>query len=215
MMGMKADDEMTELNRVMATLGFYSEGDEDDAYHQPRQLRSLRYLDGQGNRLDLRFSLQVSPERSGLLIEVWLNDDRFRAWYALESLVQEIGAMLTEWMQPREAPPREAVTPSKRRDRKPDLTIPAVLADLRSGMDDESLMEKYRLSHRRLLSVMSKLVWEGLVTQEQLAQRRSLARTVFMPVYQCRLCKEIHFNKVEHCPRCGGPMFAMNKQNTD
>jgi hypothetical protein len=43
--------------------------------------------------------------------------------------------------------------------------------DVRSGMDDPALMEKYRLSHKGLQSLFDKLIAGGLITQADLNRR--------------------------------------------
>jgi hypothetical protein len=69
------------------------------------------------------------------------------------------------------------------------------LSDIRAGMDDQGLMHKHGLSAG--VKVMSKLIWEGVMSPTELAQRRSLAKTVYMPVFKCPSCKEISYMKLE------------------
>jgi uncharacterized protein (DUF433 family) len=89
------------------------------------------------------------------------------------------------------------------------------LSDLRAGLDDAGLMYKYGLSAHELLKVMSKLMWEGLMSATELAQRRSLAKTVYMPVFKCPSCKEITYEKLEKCPHCGASMKNLNEKKSD
>ena len=89
------------------------------------------------------------------------------------------------------------------------------LSDIRAGMDDTSLMYKYGLSASEVLKVMSKLIWEGLMSPTELAQRRSLAKTVYMPVFKCSSCKEITYMKLEKCPHCSAPMKNLNEKKSD
>jgi uncharacterized protein (DUF433 family) len=53
-----------------------------------------------------------------------------------------------------------------------------LLNDVRAGMGDEVLMEKYGLSAKGILMAMNRLIWEGLTYPSELAERRSLAKTV-------------------------------------
>lgn len=55
-----------------------------------------------------------------------------------------------------------------------------LLADLKAGMEDASLMNKYGLSARALLKVMTKLLWKGLLAPSLLSRRKSLIRTVIL-----------------------------------
>jgi len=86
-----------------------------------------------------------------------------------------------------------------------------ILKDIRSGMDDAGLMKKYKLSPKAILLLMGKLVSEGWLTPEELAARRSLAKTVYFSIYKCPVCQEIHYTKSESCPSCGAVMTQLNK----
>jgi hypothetical protein len=83
------------------------------------------------------------------------------------------------------------------------------LKDVKSGLDDDTLMIKYDLSAKMVLNILSRLVWDKLLTTEELANRRQLAKTVFLPQVKCRSCNEILIQGTEKCPHCGGPV----KQN--
>jgi uncharacterized protein (DUF433 family) len=87
-----------------------------------------------------------------------------------------------------------------------------LLADIRAGMDDSSLMEKYGLSSRRVLQAMNRLIWHGLMSPAELADRRSLAKTVYTPVFKCRQCGDITFTKTEKCPKCGTNLKSLNEK---
>lgn len=76
-------------------------------------------------------------------------------------------------------------------------------------------MEKYGLSPKGILQLMSKLVSQGHLTPAELAERRSLARTLFMPIYKCPSCKEIHYTKHQFCPQCGAAMKNLNVEKPD
>lgn len=62
------------------------------------------------------------------------------------------------------------------------IEVDVALNDIRSGMDDASLMEKYRVSARGLQSLFSKLVRAGAIQLAELDQRMpAFMGTVFMP----------------------------------
>ncbi|MDQ7783760.1 MAG: hypothetical protein RDU20_12825 [Desulfomonilaceae bacterium] len=86
-----------------------------------------------------------------------------------------------------------------------------VLADIRSGMDDAGLMQKYGLSSKGIIQLMGRLVSAGLLTPAELAERRSLAKTVYFPVFKCAECGEIHYSRFDICPTCGAIMQQLNK----
>jgi hypothetical protein len=86
-----------------------------------------------------------------------------------------------------------------------------VLGDIRAGMDDAGLMEKYGLSSRGIIQLMGRLVSAGLLTPAELAERRSLAKTLYFPVFKCPACHEIHHSRFDVCPTCGAIMEQLNK----
>ncbi len=88
------------------------------------------------------------------------------------------------------------------------------LVDVRAGMDDAGLREKYGLSARGVLDAINKLIWHGLMTPDELAQRRSVATTVFLPIFKCSSCEEIAYSKFEKCPHCGSTMKNLNEKKS-
>lgn len=98
---------------------------------------------------------------------------------------------------------------------KKTIKAKELLADIRAGWDDASLMEKYGLSNRGILKALNRLIWEGLLSPSELAERRSLAKTVYMPVFECRSCGDVQFAKVEKCPRCGRRMKTLSGEKSD
>jgi hypothetical protein len=53
-----------------------------------------------------------------------------------------------------------------------------ILADIKAGTDDSTLMEKYDLSSRALLKTMTKLFWKGLLSSVVFSKRKSLINSV-------------------------------------
>jgi len=86
-----------------------------------------------------------------------------------------------------------------------------VLEDIRSGMDDAGLMKKYGVSSKGIIKLMGRLVSAGLLTPAELAQRRSLANTLYFPIFKCPACLEIHHSRFDVCPTCGAIMEQLNK----
>ena len=90
-----------------------------------------------------------------------------------------------------------------------------LLADIRAGMDDAGLMQKYGLSAGGILKALNRLLWEGLLSPSEIAERRSLAKTVYMPVFECRSCGDVQFSKVEKCPQCGTRIKTLTGEKSD
>ncbi len=90
-----------------------------------------------------------------------------------------------------------------------------LLADIRAGMDDAGLMQKYGLSARGILKALNRLLWEGLLSPSEITERRSLAKTVYMPVFECRSCGDVQFSKVEKCPQCGARIKTLTGEKSD
>jgi Mor family transcriptional regulator len=88
------------------------------------------------------------------------------------------------------------------------------LSDVRAGLDDAGLMHKYRISAHEVLKVMSKLIWRGLMSPAELHMRRSLAKTIYLPMFKCSSCNEITYEELEKCPHCGFFMKNLNEKKS-
>jgi uncharacterized membrane protein (DUF485 family) len=87
---------------------------------------------------------------------------------------------------------------------KRKITARELLADVKQGLGDPALMEKYKLSAQGLQSVFQKLVKAGLMTQAELDSRNpSSERTVDIGLYICTACGNIQSKEFTTCPRCG------------
>jgi DNA-binding MarR family transcriptional regulator len=62
---------------------------------------------------------------------------------------------------------------------KPKLKISAneVLTDIRSGMDDDTLMKKYKLNFRQLQRLFRKMIQGGFISPIELAQRLCVTKS--------------------------------------
>jgi hypothetical protein len=99
----------------------------------------------------------------------------------------------------------------------PKKTIKAkeLLADIRAGWAGASLMKRCGFSHSGILKALSRLLWKGLMSLSELADRRPLAKTVYMPVFECQFCGDVQFSKVEKCPRCSTRMKTLSGEQPD
>ncbi len=86
---------------------------------------------------------------------------------------------------------------------KRKITAREMLKDIRAGLSDQDLMEKYSLSAQGLQSVFAKLVQAGAVTQTELDDRISFGeRTVDLGLFICPACGNIQGKEFTQCPRC-------------
>ena len=220
------DEGLLLVDKIMDRLGFRRDSGGRGSPAAPRQLSKVRYLDADGNEVGLHFSLHLSPQGSGIATKAVFNKTRSRTWHSLETMINGIGETVGRWKELHADPPASGLaTPEKSRAGtaagqvlsagKRIIDAKAFAADLRAGLDDAALMKKYRVSQSRLLSLLARLVWEGLLTPEDVEERKSLSRTVYMAVYQCRLCKRFMFDYSEQCPDCGGPIAVINRKDSD
>lgn len=84
------------------------------------------------------------------------------------------------------------------------------LDDIRTGMDDAQLIKKYGISSIKIVRLLSKFLWEGVITVEEFEARRHLAKTVYMPSFSCPTCKEVRPENSEYCPTCGTRMIRQS-----
>jgi|SRR5271157_1221986 len=78
-----------------------------------------------------------------------------------------------------------------------------ILADIKSGMDDAALKEKYRLSEQRLESVFNKLIAAGVIKQAELDNRTPFHERTMNVVWKCPACGKPQTREFEECPECG------------
>lgn len=99
----------------------------------------------------------------------------------------------------------------------PKRTIDAreILKDIKSGLSDSELMEKYSLSARGLQSLFQKLQSANLVSREELEDRAPLTeRTVTLDVFRCPSCGYPQFSRFDECPQCGVLVSKFEKQGS-
>jgi hypothetical protein len=86
---------------------------------------------------------------------------------------------------------------------KRKITAREVMKDLRAGVIDHDLMDKYQLSAQGLQSVFAKLVKAGVITQSELDDRVPASeRTVDLGLFICPACGNIQGREFTQCPRC-------------
>lgn len=98
------------------------------------------------------------------------------------------------------------------------IGLSEVLADIKSGLDDQALMKRYHLSARGLQSVFDHLVFTGLMTQAEVDERFApLDSTVDVHGFhgrvkapdskehpwECPACGRSQPHEMDECPVCG------------
>jgi hypothetical protein len=87
---------------------------------------------------------------------------------------------------------------------KRKISAKEFLADVRAGLTDVGLMDKYDLSAPTIHTLFKKLADSGLMSHTEMEQRMPLSdRSVSLEVYRCPACNMPQFTKFEECPQCG------------
>ncbi len=86
---------------------------------------------------------------------------------------------------------------------KRQLSAKEILADIRSGMDDAALMEKYKLSAQGLQSVFRKFIAMDVLKQTELDSRVPSHERTINVVWKCPACGKTQPREFEECPDCG------------
>ncbi len=86
---------------------------------------------------------------------------------------------------------------------KRQLNAREILQDIRSGMDDTPLMEKYNLSAQGLHSAFNKLIAAGVLKRAELDQRTRPSAEAAKTAWKCPACGKPQFREDEECPDCG------------
>ncbi len=67
---------------------------------------------------------------------------------------------------------------AKQRTRRVRIPIPEFVEDIRAGLPDKALMDKYGLTHQKtLLTIFDKLVDSGRVSEDELQNRSPFINT--------------------------------------
>ena len=201
----KRHEKLIILNRTMAYLGFQKQLDhysstEDSLPHR------IEYADVPGNTVSFDFQL----EPTGTIISrICFNGTTSRTWNDFKSLVDEIPTTVESWLTV-ENKPKILGHSMVRKSANRSLRAKDILSDLKDGMDDDSIMAKYGLTPRGVANLLDKLVWEGLLTEEDLEKRKAMGATVTLPLYKCIVCSELQFARLSKCPHCGGKMSPVD-----
>jgi competence protein ComGC len=85
---------------------------------------------------------------------------------------------------------------------KRTINAKEILADIKAGMNDASLMEKYELSEKSLQSVFKKLIDAGHLKQKQAEpeQIQSETEQATEYIWKCSQCGRTQPKSFDQCP---------------
>lgn len=86
---------------------------------------------------------------------------------------------------------------------KPKISAKELIADIRAGMDDPALMNKYGLSAQGLQSAFKKVIEAKALKQSELDNRVPLAERTVDIVWKCPACGKPQTIVFDECPECG------------
>lgn len=86
---------------------------------------------------------------------------------------------------------------------KREVNAEEAVKDILAGMDDFSLMQKYRITAKGLQSLFTKLVKAGLLTKSEIDHPRSLYDETVEVIRICPECGKIRPVGSVQCPNCG------------
>ena len=89
------------------------------------------------------------------------------------------------------------------RVKKKTVKAKEVLADIRDGLSDPALMEKYKLSEKGLESLLNKLVDAGVLAQAERDDRNSAGPADIEMAWKCPACGFAQRREYAECPECG------------
>lgn len=195
------DERWIRLDCTMARLGFHKRL--EHFRPEDRNLPDhLEYTDVRGNGLSCEFRKnqkgEISPRMS-------LNDNQARSWNKFNRFIDDLCDTIEDWLKEQDNP-RILGSSCARKNPNRSLRGKEVVIDVRAGMDDSTLRTKYGLTPQGLTNLLEKLVWEGLLSPNEVAERSSAGTDGELPVYQCNTCSELQFAMLANCPHCGGMM---------
>jgi hypothetical protein len=94
---------------------------------------------------------------------------------------------------------------------KPKIKAREIVADIRSGIEEVQLQQKYGLSHESVDQVLSKLCGAGLLTETEIHEWRKSCKRIELPrhvgsdsgVWRCPSCNSPQPEEMDECPICG------------
>jgi|GEM_PF-1346393 len=86
---------------------------------------------------------------------------------------------------------------------KETINAKEILVDIKAGMDNAALMEKYQLSEKGLQNLFKKLEDAGVLKQREPEKRPSGPHKVIQYTWKCPACGKPQTRRSDECPECG------------
>ncbi len=86
---------------------------------------------------------------------------------------------------------------------KKNINAKEILADIKAGMNNAALMEKYQLSEKGLQSLFKKLVDAGVLKQREQEKGSSEPEKLIEYAWKCPACGMPQTTPCDECPDCG------------
>ena len=100
-------------------------------------------------------------------------------------------------------------------DGKKTINAKQALTDIRSGMSDTELMEKYGLSDKGLQILLKKLVDVGHLKEHELQARSSATSAGVRIAWKCPACGTPQTRAYDECPNCGVIVVKFQQRQED
>jgi RsiW-degrading membrane proteinase PrsW (M82 family)/uncharacterized Zn finger protein (UPF0148 family) len=99
---------------------------------------------------------------------------------------------------------RPTIPPAQEnRTGKRTVNAKEILGDIRAGLDDSALREKYQLSEKGLDSLLGKMIDAGVLRREDLDSRPMPVESTLEVIWKCPACGKPQFREYDECPECG------------
>ena len=95
---------------------------------------------------------------------------------------------------------------------KHKISAKELAADIRQGMDDSAIMNKYGLSSQGLETAFKKLIEANILQQSALADRATVTEKTVNLGWKCPACAMPQDRDYDECPQCGVIVAKFLKQ---
>ncbi len=95
------------------------------------------------------------------------------------------------------------------------INVKEILADIKAGMDDAALKDKYQLSAQQLKTVFEELVKNGSLQVTELYNREPAGEKPPTTKWECPVCHAPLNNEFEVCAKCCNRILPGHQDSPD